>query len=183
MKPVDFNTTTELLAGLHQGENRAAWTEFDQRYRPILVGFLRRMGLNDADAADTAQESLTCFVQDYRKGKYDREQGRLRNWLIGIARCRLADLRRATGRRRIQRGESAMQYLPDESDAAAIWEAEQRRCIFEQAVGELRATARFKRTYAERIRARRAAPGARRRRCRRTGPFAPGNLQTPRTAS
>ncbi|MBK9118077.1 MAG: RNA polymerase sigma factor [Phycisphaerales bacterium] len=143
MNPVDVPTTTALLAGLHEDGNRAAWGEFDRRYRPILVGFLRRMGLNEADAADVAQETLTTFVEDYRKGKYDREQGRLRSWLIGIARFRLGDLRRAVGKRRVLRGESALAALPDDFDAEAVWEAEQRRIIFEQAVTELRASTRL----------------------------------------
>ncbi|TWT46007.1 ECF RNA polymerase sigma factor SigD [Phycisphaerae bacterium RAS1] len=136
-------TTTELLDGLHQQGNRVAWGEFDRRYRPILVGFLRRMGLDEADAADVAQETLTCFVQDYRLKKYDRQQGRLRSWLIGIARYRLADLRRAKGRRRELRGESAFENEPQDADADSIWEAETKRVIFEQAVSELRHTSRF----------------------------------------
>jgi RNA polymerase sigma-70 factor (ECF subfamily) len=136
-------TTTELLEGLHESGNRAAWNEFDRRYRPILVAFLRRMGINEDDAADVAQETLACFVKDYREHKYDRQQGRLRSWLIGIARCRLADQRRAIGRRRELRGESAIAGLPDEADAESIWEVEQRRFIFEQAITELRQTTRF----------------------------------------
>jgi hypothetical protein len=60
------NTTTHLLDGLFDTENQQAWAEFDSRYRPILIGFLKRMGLSDADAADVAQDTLTCFVQDYR---------------------------------------------------------------------------------------------------------------------
>jgi len=124
VKPGDLmTTTTGLLAGLHEPGNHTAWTEFDRRYRPILVGFLRRMGLNDTDAADVAQETLARFVQDYRQRKYDREQGRLRSWLIGIARCRLADMRRAAGRRREWRGESAMEALPDDVDVDSAWEA------------------------------------------------------------
>lgn len=137
------NTTTDLLNGLHDQQNRAAWTEFDRRYRPILIAFMRRMGLNETDAADVAQETLTSFVQDYRQHKYDRQQGRLRSWLIGIARCRLADMRRAAGRRRELQGESAIASLPDDTDVESVWEAEQRRFIFEQAVGELRETTRF----------------------------------------
>lgn len=137
------NTTTTLLDGLHESGNRSAWEEFDRRYRPILIAFLRRMGLNESDSADVAQESLTCFLQDYRLHKYDREQGRLRSWLIGIARCRLLDLRRAQGRRREYRGESAIESLPDGEDADAVWEAEQRRFIFEQAVDTLRESSRF----------------------------------------
>jgi len=143
MNTTSVATTTELLNGLHQPANGAAWDEFDRRYRPILVGFLQRSGLNETDAADVAQETLACFVRDYRRGMYDRRQGRLRSWLIGIARCRLADLRRAAARRSVVRGESAMAGLADEADADALWEAEQRRVIFQQALVELRQTARF----------------------------------------
>lgn len=137
------NTTTTLLNGLHEQGNRVAWEEFDRRYRPILIAFLRRMGLNEDDAADVAQDSLTCFVRDYRAHKYDREQGRLRSWLIGIARCRMLDLRRDKGRRREQRGESALESLPDPTEAESVWEAEQRRFIFEQAIAALRQSTRF----------------------------------------
>lgn len=142
-----IQTTTELLDGLHESSNRAAWAEFDRRYRPILIGFLRRMGLNEADAGDVAQETLVCFVQDYRARKYDRQSGRLRSWLIGIARCRLADQRRAAARRREMRGESALGETADapeaEAEAEALWEAEERRFIFESAVAELRQSTRF----------------------------------------
>lgn len=143
MRPADVPTTTELLNGLHEQGNQSAWDEFDQRYRPILHAFLRRMGANEVDADDVAQETLTCFVRDYRANKYDRQQGRLRNWLIGIARCRLADLRRGANRRREWRGGSAIDGLPDDSDAEAIWDEEQRHSIFEQALRELRLTSRF----------------------------------------
>jgi RNA polymerase sigma factor (sigma-70 family) len=101
------------------------------------------MGLDDADAADVAQETLTSFLQAYREQKYDRERGRLRSWLIGIARRRLADLLRDAGRRRVARGESAIVGLPEEVDVDAIWETEERRFIFKQAVLELRQTTRF----------------------------------------
>ena len=141
--PALANTTTELLEGLHQQSNRAAWNEFDRRYRPILVGFLRRMGLNETDAADVAQETLACFVQDYRARKYDREKGRLRSWLIGIARYRLADVRRRAVQRRELRGESAIDETPAEGEAESAWEAEEKRFIFEQAVADLRRTTRF----------------------------------------
>lgn len=136
-------TATELLDGLHEPGNQAAWEEFDRRYRPIMVGFLRRHGLNEVDAADVAQEALMCFVKDYRRERYSREQGRLRSWLIGIARCRLADQRRSKGRRREFRGDSAFEDLPDDFDPNAVWEEEERRVIFDRAVSELRLATRF----------------------------------------
>lgn len=144
MVPSGFtHTTTALLDGLHEPANAAAWEEFDRRYRPILIAFLHRCGLDAADAADVAQETLACFVRDYRQNKYDRASGRLRSWLIGIARCRLVDMRRAVGRRRELRGESAIVTLADDTASEAAWEAEQRRHIFELAVSELRETTRF----------------------------------------
>jgi RNA polymerase sigma-70 factor (ECF subfamily) len=138
-----FNTTTQLLDGLHESGNRAAWNEFDRRYRPVVVAFLRRAGLDEADVADVAQETLACFVQDFRQNKIDPERGRLCSWLIGIARCRLADLQRDVGRRRQFRDESAIVELCDEAEVQGQWEAEVRRNIFQQAVGELRRTTRF----------------------------------------
>jgi RNA polymerase sigma-70 factor (ECF subfamily) len=143
MNTLGETTTTQLLDGLHDQGNRAVWEEFDRRYRPILMGYLRRMGLDSTDAADVAQDTLASFVKDYRRQRYDRTNGRLRSWLIGIARCRLADQQRLRGRRRELRGDSAMHDLPDDVESEAIWEAEQRQYIFEQAVGELRRTTRF----------------------------------------
>lgn len=135
-------TTTELLDGLHNSDTMA-WNEFDRRYRPILVGFLHRMGLSHADAADVAQETLARFVRDYRRNMYDRRQGRLRTWLIGIARHRVADLHRAAARRGQLGGNSALATVSDGVDADAVWDAEQRRHVFDQAIAELRAAGRF----------------------------------------
>ena len=143
MRPADLPTTTELLDGLHEQGNQSAWNEFDRRYRPLLFAFVRRMGVNEVDADDVAQETLACFLRDYRANKYDRQRGRLRTWLMGIARCRVADLRRATGRQRAWRGDSAIQRLSEDENPEAVWEEEQRRLIFEQALGELRQAGRF----------------------------------------
>lgn len=83
-----------MLSALHDSEDRAAWEAFDQRYRPVLHGFGRHLGLSDADAGDLAQEVVIRFVQRYREGRYDRERGRLGAWLIGIARHAALDLHR-----------------------------------------------------------------------------------------
>lgn len=139
----DSPTTTELLRGLHEQDNHAAWNEFDRRYRPILIAFLRRLGVSEVDADDVAQETLTCFIRDYRANRYDPRQGRLRCWLISIARCRCADLQRAAARRKVGRGESAIAELPDDDTSEAVWEEEQKRVIFEQALGELQHSGHF----------------------------------------
>ncbi len=136
-------TTTTLLEGLKDESASTIWDEFDRRYRTILYGFARRLGLDDTDAADVAQETLLRFVRDYRAGRYNRGAGRLRAWLIGIARYRVADLRRERARHGAARGESAMADVPDDSEAESIWDAEQRQFVFDQALAELRTTTRL----------------------------------------
>ena len=61
-----WRTTTALLDGLFDSANQSIWREFDARYRPILMAFARRLGLNRDNAADVTQETLACFVRDYR---------------------------------------------------------------------------------------------------------------------
>ena len=136
-------TTSTLLDGLHDECDGAAWVEFDQRYRPLLLGFARRMGLDDNDAADVAQETLVRFVRAYRAGEYHRGQGRLRSWLVGIVKYRITDLKRAVARRRVTRGQSAIGDIPDDGALDEVWESEQRRVIFDRALEELRRTTRL----------------------------------------
>lgn len=135
-------TTTILLQGLHDPTDEAAWEEFDARYRPVLHGFARRVGLTDVDAADVAQETLLRFVREYRAGRYDRTRGRLRSWLLGIARTRIAQVGRDRARQRVVRGESAIDGMPDDEGLAELWEAERRRVVLRAALEEMRRTSR-----------------------------------------
>lgn len=132
-------TNTVLLEGLQDPKNEDVWREFDARYRPVVLAFARRLGLDDADAADAAQEAMLEFVQGYRAGKYERSRGRLRSWIFGIAKHRAADIRRSSARRREARGESAIVSVPSDDRQTEIWEEEWRRAIIQHAMTELRA--------------------------------------------
>lgn len=135
-------TTTALLDGLFDLQNAAAWRQFDDRFRPILVGIASRLGLEPADAADVAQETITQFVRDYRAGKYDRSRGRLGSWVVGIARHRVAELNRTRAVRREQRGQSAIVMLPEESHFGEMWDAECRQATLCAALRELAASSK-----------------------------------------
>lgn len=139
MSAIHATTTSCLLAGLMESGNDAVWREFDLRYRPIVLGFARRVGLSETDAEEVTQETIMRFLEEYRSGKYDRTRGRLRSWIVGILRYRIADLRRSTARRNVARGESAIVNLPDH-DLDDIWESERRSVILRQAINELRET-------------------------------------------
>lgn len=126
-----------MLDALHDPAEVAVWEEFDARYRPVLIGFARNLGLDDADAADVAQDTMTRFLEQYRNGRYERERGRLGAWLVGIARYRVLDVRRKHAKRPL-RGESAMIDLDDEKGLTEIWEDERRKAILRQAMDRLR---------------------------------------------
>ncbi len=135
-------TTSTLLASLRDPQNDAAWAEIDARYRPIITSLARRAGLSDEDAADAAQETMGAFFRAYQAGRYDRERGRLRQWLIGIARTAIADLHRLRAR-----GPARLEttLAPEGTDAewSDAWEAERRAEILRLALEQLRTSDRL----------------------------------------
>ncbi len=138
-------TTTLLLQRLCDAQNEAEWREFDARYRPILVGVGMQMGLRPDEAEEVAQESLAQFARDYREGRYNREKGRLRAWLIGICRHRVLDAHRRLARCGAYRGESALMNLADVHTVTEAWEEQERRIIFKRAMEELHGSERIAR--------------------------------------
>ncbi len=138
-EPASIRTTTVLLESLRDEKNAAAWEQFDERYRPILTGFARGLGLAEADAAEVAQEALAEFARCYRAGKYSRDRGRLSSWIIGIAHHAAIDFLKAKGRRS-HRGESAMIDVSDPARMTVIWERERKATILARAMAELRKT-------------------------------------------
>lgn len=136
-------TTTQLLESLREPGNDALWAEFDDRYRPVLLAFARAQGL-DADAAsEVAQVTLAQFSRDFGAGRYARERVRLSSWILAIARHRLIDLKRAHQRRRIERGQSAVDDASDERGLADAWESARQRVILERAFAVLRSEQRL----------------------------------------
>ncbi len=135
-------TTTQLLDSLMDESNQDVWVGLDARYRPILEGVARRLGLPPEDAADVAQETLTRFVRDYRLGKYERGKGRLRTWIMSIARHRSIDLLRAHARSQAQQLGTTMRGEPSEEAVQSAWEAEEERVVFQAAHRELRETSK-----------------------------------------
>jgi RNA polymerase sigma-70 factor (ECF subfamily) len=136
------HTTTALLQGLHEEGGNAAWAVLDRRYRPIVTGLARRLGLSDQDAMDVAQDTMIRVLAEYRDGRYDRERGRMRSWLLSIARTRIADVHRKRAVRREARGESAMVSIPKEQELKDIWSTERRFVVLREALADLQATSK-----------------------------------------
>lgn len=130
-------TTTQILADLHDAQNSSAWGQLDSRYRPILRRLAVRFNLSGDDAEEFAQQTLVEFSRAYREGQYERERGRLRAWLIGIARNVGRTLRRRRGNAELD-GDSRLAALPDEHELTTLWDEGREQAIFAEAMRVLR---------------------------------------------
>jgi DNA-directed RNA polymerase specialized sigma24 family protein len=55
-----------------------AWEQFVGLYAPRVYGFARQNGLQDADAADIAQDVLRSVAQQMRQWQFDPQRSSLR---------------------------------------------------------------------------------------------------------
>ena len=124
----DLATNTELLAQLRTASGEVAWQRFSERYRPMLTAFARQAGLKSDAAEDVAQQTLLAFYEALRAGKYERDKGRLRSWLYGIARNTLRNWRREHGRDAAAANAAGqtewLANVEDEDRLSKLWDAE-----------------------------------------------------------
>ncbi len=126
-------TPASLLERLRQPADEAAWGRFVELYTPLLFHWARRLGLQQADAADLVQDVFATVVREMPGFTY-RPGLRFRGWLwtVTVNRWR-ADRRRAAARPREVGGAGAdRQALPD--GAGAVEEAEYRQYLVGRAL-------------------------------------------------
>lgn len=78
-------TRETLLLRLKSGGDDPSWGEFDALYRPFLIGWYRRKGLQHEDAEDLAQQAL-LRARAGLPGFTRERSGSFRGWLGAIAR-------------------------------------------------------------------------------------------------
>jgi RNA polymerase sigma factor (sigma-70 family) len=133
-------TRISLLLRLQGQSDRQAWADFVDVYSPIIYGFARRQGLQDADAADLVQEVLLSVSKSIRN--FDRARGPFRCWLMAVVRNRLSEFRHGRGRQASGSGDTEvlkhLQQVPSNDDNERLWEEEYRRSVFRFAAKRLR---------------------------------------------
>ena len=138
-------TSASLLEGLRDRRNAAAWQRSNDRYRPLVLAFARKLGLDDSDAQDAAQETMMAFVTNYQRGGYDPAKGRFRKWLYGVSRrqalSRLRDRHRRTRAQWVpgENGHQLVDQLEDRSDenASDLWQQEWRYALLDEALNHV----------------------------------------------
>lgn len=124
-------TRASLLVQIRDGANRGAWQEFMQLYGPVVYGFARSRGLQDADAADLMQDVMRSVSAAIGRLDYDRSRGTFRGWLFTITRNKVFSFLSARRIRPQASGDTSTNRLlaeqPDASDGSEAWEVEYQR--------------------------------------------------------
>ncbi len=135
-------TRPSLLLRIRDPNDRIAWREFVQVYAPLIHGYGRYRGLQDADAADLAQEVLRCVARSVADFHYDPARGSFRGWLLTVTRNELRKLaaRKAgdaggTGDTDVRR---LLDQLPDPSTDEEYWRREYQWNLFQWAAEKVR---------------------------------------------
>ena len=124
-------TSASLLVRLRDGANNGAWREFTTLYGPVMYGFARKRGLQDADAADVMQDVLRSVSGAIGRLDYDRQQGTFRGWLFTVTRNKVFNFLSARRIRPQSSGDTTTNRLlaaqPTANDGADEWEVEYQR--------------------------------------------------------
>jgi RNA polymerase sigma factor (sigma-70 family) len=136
-------TRPSLLVRLRDARDELAWSQFVEIYAPLVYGFARKHGLQDADAADITQDVLRSVSVAAKKLDYDPERGSFRGWLFTVVRNRLRDFWAGQGRQCPGSGDTdtqkRLQELPaPEEDEEVVWVQEYERQLFRWAADQVR---------------------------------------------
>jgi RNA polymerase sigma factor (sigma-70 family) len=140
-QPSSMQTRASLLLRIRDPRDRLAWAEFARLYAPLLHAYGLKHQLQDADAADLAQETLRNVLRAAPDFVYDPARGSFRGWLYTIARN---EIRKAGARAAVRAvtGGSAIRELldaaPDRESDREEWDREYRLNLFQWAAERVR---------------------------------------------
>ncbi|MCM2370487.1 RNA polymerase sigma factor [Aporhodopirellula aestuarii] len=114
------STHRSLLDRARDG-NDDGWRMLVQVYGPVVYGWIRRCGVQSADAADIMQETFLSASKSLAHFDAERTGATFRGWLWTIAKHKLRDRQRAEAREPAQGNESieklaAEQWHLDDAD-------------------------------------------------------------------
>jgi RNA polymerase sigma-70 factor (ECF subfamily) len=128
-------TRPSLLVRIRDSSDHQAWSQFVELYAPLIYGFARKHGLQDADAADLTQDVLRVVAKTIHGLDYDRQRGSFRGWLFTVVRNKLHNF--VTRRRPYEHGtgdtgaHKLLQEQPaPEEEAGALWEEDYEKQLF-----------------------------------------------------
>jgi RNA polymerase sigma-70 factor (ECF subfamily) len=125
------DTQSLLLANIQSLENREAWAEFVQIYRPVIYRMARRRGMQDADAQDLSQDVLVRISMAISRWE-PREGIRFRHWLRTVASNAIVSAVTKPKPHGMVDGSAADQILADTPEISATINELDEECFREQ---------------------------------------------------
>jgi RNA polymerase sigma factor (sigma-70 family) len=133
-------TRASLLLRLRDLGDAQAWSQFVRLYLPLVYEYLRRRGLQDADAADVAQNVLTSIAGAMPGFVYDPGRGSFRGWLLTVTRSRAVEWWQKERRQAALAGSAAGDWADQRAIEAerAAWEDDYRHALLACAAERVR---------------------------------------------
>ena len=135
-----MSTRASLLLRIRDPRDGLAWDEFVRLYAPVLHAYGMRRGLQDADAADIAQDTLRSVLRAAGDFVYDPAKGSFRSWLFTIARNQIRKF--ATRVNTCGTGDSDVRHRleaqPDPASEQDDWDREYHLALFHWAAARVR---------------------------------------------
>jgi len=141
-KVTQWVTTTQILEGLKTTHDESTWEEFCSHFQPVVIEFAKKLGLSNVEAEDASQETMAAFFKAFKEGKYDPGKGRLSNWLFGISKRVILNLR---GHQPLEKliadkatGTSFWDMVQDDRTLGRTWELQWQQMVLKKCLDQVR---------------------------------------------
>jgi RNA polymerase sigma factor (sigma-70 family) len=141
MNKATQRTRPSLLLRVRDPNDERAWQEFVEIYTPLVFNHCRRRGLQEADAAEVAQEVMQTVARSIGRFSYQREKGTFRSWLYTVTRTRLANFCKRENRQPRGTGETAVQEFLESQPSPVPddgWDQEFHQRLLDWACAQVR---------------------------------------------
>ena len=136
------DTRQSLIGRVKHAGDSGAWSEFTSIYRPAVLRFALRRGLQLADAEDVTQRVFVSVARAMNDWEASDERGSFRAWLLRVTKNAVINAITRQPKVRPTGGTSALEMLGQEADGKSLeneldWEY--RRAEFRRAASDVQA--------------------------------------------
>ena len=152
LKDDSYPTRSSLLRRVKDTEDQASWTEFNEIYGKLILGFALKAGLTEDEAQEVVQETMISAAKHLPQFRYNPKVCSFKTWLLNLSRWRVQD----QFRKRQTPGAptpgpspagddpdrtATIERLPDPAgnQLEAIWDQEWRKTLLEAALSAVKA--------------------------------------------
>jgi RNA polymerase sigma-70 factor (ECF subfamily) len=149
-----YPTRSSLLRRVKDIEDQQSWTEFNETYGKLILGFALKAGLTEDEAQEVVQETMVSAAKHLPGFRYNPKVCSFKTWLLNLSRWRVQDQLRkrqtpgasASGQARAESIDdpdrtATIERLPDPAgnQLDTIWDQEWRTTLLEAALAAVKA--------------------------------------------